>query len=124
MTTLSHCTRSNRLTLLRSGSTDRVGATRLAVGGIGPCCIALFTTTLILYAGSARSAFVNLDDPLYVTANDYVKAGLTLDGIRWALASIEGYWQPLAWLSHMLDCELFGLNAGAHHVISAFIHAL
>src|SRR5882762_1338420 len=124
MTTASHCRRSDRSPLIRHGSTGPVARAGVLVVGIGLSCVALFTTALIVYAGSARSAFVNLDDPLYLTANEHVKAGLTLDGIRWALTSIDGYWQPLAWLSHMLGCELFGLKAGAHHIMSALFHAL
>ena len=69
--------------------------------------------------------FTNFDDPDYVTLNYRVRAGLTWDGFMWALTSLEYYnWHPLTWLSHMLDCQLFGLNAGAHHLVNVVFHAV
>lgn len=79
---------------------------------------------LCLYWQTVNFQFVNLDDPVYVAANEHVRSGLTAPGIGWALTNTAVYWHPLAWLSHMLDIELFGLVAGAHHVTSAFIQAL
>src|SRR5438094_3264960 len=57
--------------------------------------------------------FVNFDDVGYIIQNPHAQAGLNWDGIKWAFTS--GYaanWHPLTWLSHMLDCQLFGLRAG------------
>ena len=55
--------------------------------------------------------------PRFVTENEHVKAGLTWPGIVWAFHSVyTENSQPLTWLSHMLDCQLYGLNAGAHHL--------
>ncbi len=71
--------------------------------------------------------FINYDDPVYVTENPRVQAGLTWSGIAWAFGNIRGeqtYWHPLSWVSHMLDCQLFGLNAGAHHLINLLFHTL
>jgi hypothetical protein len=60
----------------------------------------------------------------YIWQNDRVTSGLTLDNIGWAFRS--GYalnWHPLTWMSHMLDCETLGVNAGAMHVVNALLHA-
>jgi tetratricopeptide (TPR) repeat protein len=65
------------------------------------------------------------DDEQYVTANPHVQAGLTWQTITWAMKSTEySNWHPLTWLSHALDCELYGLNAPGHHFTSVLIHAL
>ena len=80
--------------------------------------------TLALYLPSLRHDFVDYDDQQYVTENIHVQAGLTFKNIVWAFGYHAGNWHPLAWLSHMLDCQLFGLNAGGHHFTSALLHAL
>jgi protein O-mannosyl-transferase len=87
--------------------------------------VILFAAISLLYSPVRHHAFVNYDDPDYVTANPHVRAGLTADGVRWAFTSTHGAnWFPLTWLSHMLDVELFGLDAGRHHLTSVFLHAL
>jgi hypothetical protein len=69
--------------------------------------------------------FVLYDDTLYVTANPRVQQGLTLDNFWWALTATEASnWHPLTWWSHMLDCQLFGLNGGAHHLTSLGLHVV
>ena len=74
-------------------------------------CFILAAITLLAYWPVQNHEFINFDDDLYITGNHRVKAGLTLDGLIWAFGFNErGYWQPLTWLSHMLDTELFGLN--------------
>jgi len=66
-----------------------------------------------------------LDDELYVTANARVQQGLTPENIRWAFTTTEAAnWHPLTWLSHMLDVQLFGLDAGKHHFASLLLHLL
>jgi hypothetical protein len=85
---------------------------------------ALALGTFALYAQVGTHAFLQYDDDLYVTANAAVRAGLTWSGVRWAFTSLDAFgWQPLTWLSHMLDVQLFGLDAGAHHLVNAAIHA-
>jgi tetratricopeptide (TPR) repeat protein len=67
--------------------------------------------------------FVNFDDPQYVTENAPVLEGLTWPGVKWAFTTGHaGNWHPVTWLSHMLDVELFGVDAGAHHAVSLFLH--
>ncbi|MEW6270860.1 MAG: tetratricopeptide repeat protein [Thermodesulfobacteriota bacterium] len=85
----------------------------------------LASAVVLAYAGTRTHGFVNFDDPEYVYDNPPVTAGLTLDGVRWALTAVHSAnWHPLTWLSHMLDCHLFGLDAGWHHVTNVALHAL
>jgi protein O-mannosyl-transferase len=92
----------------------------------GPRLIGLLLAlvTLLIYLPVARHAFVVYDDSTYVTENRMVQNGLTRAGIQWAFTTGHGSnWHPVTWLSHMLDCELFGLNAGAHHSVNMLLHA-
>lgn len=87
----------------------------------------LVLLTLALYSRVRDFQFVNFDDPDYVTQNSYVQSGLTADGLSWAFWNLHGeatYWHPLTWVSHMIDCQLFGLDSGAHHLINVMFHAL
>lgn len=69
--------------------------------------------------------FVAYDDPDYVSRNSHVNAGLTADSITWAFTTPHaGNWHPLTWLSHMLDCRLFGTNPGRHHLTNLLFHVL
>ncbi len=87
-------------------------------------CLILAIVTLAAYWPVQGCGFLNYDDDLYVTENPYVLKGLSLEGIQWAFSSVghAGNWHPLTWLSHMLDCELFGQNAGLHHLTNLLIH--
>jgi hypothetical protein len=90
-----------------------------------PAVIYLFLalTTLAVYFEVRNYEFVNYDDQEYVTENKQVQAGLTTENIKWAFTSTKfSSWDPLTWLSHILDCELFGLNAGRHHLTNLFFH--
>src|SRR5438094_8647601 len=90
-------------------------------------CCALALLTVSLFWPVHQHEFINYDDPDYVTANTHVQGGLTASGIRWAVGEIHGeatYWHPVTWLSHMLDCDLFGLNPGAHHLVNVLTHAI
>jgi tetratricopeptide (TPR) repeat protein len=79
--------------------------------------------TLLAYCPVTRNGFVNYDDNDYVTDNRTVQNGLTWAGIQWAFTTGHaGNWHPVTWLSHMLDCELFGLNAGAQHSVNVLFH--
>jgi len=84
----------------------------------------LALTTLLVYLPVTRSGFLNYDDDDYVTNNQIIQNGLTFAGIKWAFTSFHAAnWHPLTWLSHMMDCELFGLNPGAHHFVNVLFHA-
>ena len=83
----------------------------------------LALVTLVAYLPVVRDSFSNFDDGNYVTNNRTVQNGLTWAGIQWAFTTWDASnWHPLTWLSHMLDCELFGLNAGAQHYVDVLFH--
>lgn len=85
--------------------------------------IALISAIALVYAQVVGFSFINFDDPLYVYENPRVTSGLSWSTVAWAFQnSSSGHWQPGAWLSHMLDCQLFGLHAGAHHIVSVALH--
>ena len=85
----------------------------------------LFFSTLALYLPVSQNAFVNFDDDTYIVRNPHVRAGLTWNTVKWSFSTFEeGNWDPLTWLSHALDCEWFGLHAGGHHFVSAWLHAM
>lgn len=85
--------------------------------------LALAAATLAVYADVHTFGFVNFDDDLYVTANATVQAGLTAAGVKWAFTAIHAAnWHPVTWISHMIDVELFGLDAGAHHLVNVAFH--
>ncbi|HEY1489972.1 MAG TPA: tetratricopeptide repeat protein [Verrucomicrobiae bacterium] len=84
----------------------------------------LALVTLAIYLPVLHNGFVNYDDDDYVTNNRVVKNGLTPAGIHWAFTTFHAAnWHPVTWLSHMLDCQLFGLNPAAHHFVNALIHS-
>lgn len=84
----------------------------------------LALATLVVYLPVTRHDFLNYDDDDYVTSNRVVQQGLTLHGVGWAFTTFHAAnWHPLTWISHMADCEFFGLNAGAHHFVNALFHA-
>ena len=86
-------------------------------------CLGLAAVTLALYWPVTRHDFVNVDDPRFIYQNPQVQAGLSWAGVAWAFQTFDTEnWQPLAWLSHMLDCQWFGLHAGGHHLTSLLIH--
>ena len=66
--------------------------------------------------------FTNYDDDEYVSGNPWVQQGFTRETLRWAWTSGHIYWQPLTWMSHMLDWQLFGPEAGGHHAVSLAFH--
>ncbi|MDI6828767.1 MAG: tetratricopeptide repeat protein [Armatimonadota bacterium] len=87
--------------------------------------IILVMGTIIVFSPVISCGFLNYDDEVYVTDNPYVQAGPTVQGITWVFTSMRaGNWHPLTWLSHMLDCRIYGLNAAGHHITSLVIHAL
>lgn len=79
--------------------------------------------TLALYWPARHFEFVDLDDPGYVFENQTVRQGVSGSGLMWALADAhEANWHPVTWVSHMLDCQCFGLRAGAHHLMNVGLH--
>ena len=86
-------------------------------------CLALTLVTAAVYWPLIHHPFVNFDDDDYITNNAHVKAGLTWTGVVWAFQTgAAANWHPLTWLSHMLDCQLYGLNPGGHHSTNLIFH--
>lgn len=84
----------------------------------------LVLITLLAYLPVTHDGFSCYDDDQYVTENLVVQNGLTWAGFHWAFTTwYTGNWHPLTWLSHMLDFEMFGLNAGAQHFVNVLFHA-
>jgi tetratricopeptide (TPR) repeat protein len=95
-------------------------ALRLRVAGI---CLALAAITLAVFGQTVRHQFVNFDDGDYVVTNPVVAHGLSFNGFIWAFARPHhANWHPLTWLSHMLDCQLYGLHPGGHHLTNVLLH--
>jgi tetratricopeptide (TPR) repeat protein len=85
--------------------------------------LALIVLSVAVYAPLGHFDFVKWDDPQYITDNATVLAGLTWHGVAWAFTTTHGpYWHPLTWLSHMLDVQFFGLDAGGHHITNIVLH--
>jgi tetratricopeptide (TPR) repeat protein len=86
-------------------------------------CLFLVISVIAIYWQVNNHDFVNFDDNKYITENRYVQTGLTSGNITWAFTTFHaGNWHPLTWISHMLDCQLFGLNPGLHHLVNIFFH--
>ncbi len=86
-------------------------------------CLAIGLATLAIYLQTRHFDFVRYDDDQYVYLNAMIRAGLTAPGIIQAFGSFYYYnWHPLTTLSYMLDCQLFGLNAGAQHLENVAFH--
>lgn len=84
----------------------------------------LFFTVLIVYGSVRHFVYLNYDDGDYVFDNPRVPLGLTWSNLGWAfLTTYACNWHPLTWLSHMVDCQLFGLDPGPAHLVNVLFHA-
>src|SRR2546428_3241899 len=87
--------------------------------------LCLAGTSLAVFGRTIRHDFVNFDDDLYVYNTPAIQAGLTIKGVALAFISPHaGNWHPLTTISHMLDCQLYGLNAGGHHATNIILHTI
>jgi protein O-mannosyl-transferase len=85
--------------------------------------LGLAVMTFGIYAQVIGHRFITLDDPTYIQENPVVNRGVTLAGLAWAFTNFYATnWHPLTWISHMIDCQLFGTNAGRHLLVNALIH--
>jgi Flp pilus assembly protein TadD len=83
----------------------------------------LIVSTLCVYWRALSHDFVSFDDDIYVTQNPRVQVGLAIDSIVWAFTTTEAeFWHPLTWTSHMLDCQLYGLDSSGHHLTNLLLH--
>jgi tetratricopeptide (TPR) repeat protein len=91
----------------------------------GIICLLLIAATAAIYAQAIHFDFVRYDDPRFLPGNPQVRDGLSKEAVVWAFTTRHFVsWQPLTWLSHMLDAELFGVDAGPHHGTNVALHAL
>ena len=87
-------------------------------------CFALVAITFGVYWQTRGHDFVNYDDLVYVSENPQIQAGLNWQNVIKAFTHVHSHnWHPLATMSHMLDCQLFGLNPGAHHLVNVLLHS-
>ena len=87
--------------------------------------VLLAAATVAVYGRALQNGFVDFDDRDYVTGNEHVRAGLSWQNVEWAFRSTESAnWHPVTWISHMADCQVFGLNPGGHHAVSVLLHAV
>jgi Flp pilus assembly protein TadD len=88
-------------------------------------CAVLFLATFAVYFQVRHHEFILYDDPDYVTENAHVRGGLTPEGVAWAFTTGHaGNWFPLTWISHMVDCQIFGVDSGPQHLMNVLFHAL
>jgi len=94
---------------------------RWTVPGI---CFFLAAIVWVVFGQTIHYPFINFDDDLYVYENPQVSRGLTLASMGWAFTHVHvGNWHPLTSISHMLDCQIYGLNPGGHHLTNVLLHA-
>ncbi|MGO9108225.1 MAG: tetratricopeptide repeat protein [Thermoguttaceae bacterium] len=92
--------------------------------GAPAVCAMLLLAVIAVFGQTVNHGFVNFDDDDYVYTNRHVCDGLTDQGIAWAITTYHSCnWHPLTWLSHMLDCQLYHLNPGGHHLTNVLLHA-
>src|SRR5262249_28536961 len=133
-TTSSFIDESFESPLVPNSSNPHVYRTDLGYSALGgqsrrwttPCiCIGLAVLTWAVFAQTLRYNFVNYDDPSYVYQNTRIASGFSLLNIVWAFTHIHsGNWHPLTTITHMLDCQLYGLKAGWHHFTNVLLHSL
>jgi tetratricopeptide (TPR) repeat protein len=84
----------------------------------------LTAVVVVSYNPVIHNGFINYDDGGYIAENPHVRAGVTWATVKWAFTTYDhANWAPLSWLSHALDCELFGLNPAGHHYVNVLLHA-
>ncbi len=85
--------------------------------------VVLVAIILFIYAPVLNYGFLSYDDPAYVSRNAQVLRGLTGKGVLWAFTTgHSANWHPVTWLSHMLDVQMYGMNAGLHHLTNLLLH--
>jgi Tfp pilus assembly protein PilF len=88
-------------------------------------CLSLVVLVWLVFGQTLQHDFINYDDPRYVYENTAITNGISISGIAWAFTHIHSMnWHPLTTISHMLDCQLYGLSAGWHHFTNVLLHTL
>ena len=87
-------------------------------------CAVLIAIIWAVFGQTLQYGFVNYDDPAYVSENRQIQEGVTWQNVVWAFTHVHSHnWHPLTTISHMLDCQLFGLKPGAHHFVNVLLHS-
>ncbi len=87
-------------------------------------CLLLAVATLAFYNPIVRNTFTDFDDSVYILRNPQIRSGLNWATVKWSFTTFHaGYWHPLTWLSHALDCQLFHLSPVDHHYVNLLLHA-
>ena len=88
-------------------------------------CGLLCLAVVLVFCQTGGYDFVNFDDDRYVYDNEHLNQGFTWDGLLFYAYHYHSYtYHPLSTYSHMLDCQLFGLEAGGHHWVNVVLHAI
>src|SRR5215467_10420921 len=88
-------------------------------------CLAIIAAVWLVFGQTLGHQFVNFDDESYVYANPVVSRGLSWSAIAWSLSHVVSHnWHPLTTISHMLDCQLFALKPGEHHLTNVLLHTI
>ena len=88
-------------------------------------CACLAVVTCVVFAQTFHFDFVNYDDPSYVYQNTRITSGIDFANVVWAFTHVHSEnWHPLTTITHMLDCQLHGLQAGWHHFTNVLLHCL
>jgi protein O-mannosyl-transferase len=88
-------------------------------------CILFVLLTVSAYRHLESNEFLFFDDDMYITENQHLRQGVTVDSIGWAFKSFYlSYWHPLTWISHMMDYQLFGFDPAKHHLVNLSFHVL
>ncbi len=88
-------------------------------------CVFLVAITWAVFGQTLAHNFVNFDDKTYVYGNPAITHGVTVSGIVWAFTHSHALnWHPLTTMSHMVDCQLYGLKAGGHHFTNVLLHSI
>lgn len=112
------CKYRNRFFACKVNSFDRGG--RIATAIIS---VLLAIIVWVAFSHALRNGFVDYDDPDYVSDNPKITNGLTLQGIQWAFTHVHASnWHPLTTISHMLDCQFYGLQPWGHHLTNILLH--
>lgn len=99
-------------------------AVRSRWGILGPY-VFLVALTWSVFGQTLGHEFINYDDPAYVYENPHVRGGVTIQAIAWAFTHSHGQnWHPLTSISHILDCQFYGLDAGGHHFTNVLLHSI
>jgi len=109
-------------------NTDKKRKDKAVLLRVALICLLLVAAVLTLYWQVNHFEFITFDDPLYIVNNQNVQNGLSLEGLKWAFhlskAGDEKYWQPLTYITYMMDNQFFGLDSGKYHLSNVVFHLL